>query len=213
MNIPDSSLKGVSFLVAENLKRKESFSMQDIVNVITQILGKSNQDATLKRRVYDVVNVLAASGIVQKDGTIIKWVGRTKIDSPIVSETDISESEKTSMRVSDKIEKLKYKIEMLSLYNAIITRNSLLPRPGNALPLRFILFQADDIETERSENKLTLTIIKNTPGPPVLYTPLDVLQSIQFRFNIDQELVNKHPDLAEAVKLINEANADSDDTE
>ena len=201
----DTSLKQVASIVAEKLRKRVSCSVPDAVNTVLDCFEKKKSDSTLKRRVYDVINVLEATGVIQKTQNIITWTGNVHVpngDNYSSKRTQL-DSDYIQRRIGDKIEKLRFKINILKHYNAIIQRNSLLPRPAKSLSIKTFAFVADQVEINGSANNLT--VIFHANPRPQLIAPLQILENIDFRFDIEKQLIENYPQLKKALEYINEA--------
>ena len=206
MTNPDTSLKRISSLVANMLRNEGTCFIQDIVNFVISSMVTNKSDVTFKRRVYDVINVLAAANVITKNQNIVAWTGTDYISNTneiIAKMKKKDDSETIEQRISGKIENRRYKLNLLKHYNSICCKNSLNPRPKQSVHLPIIIFTAENAETSGSSCNLTVNFITHTK--PHLYTTLDVLQSIEFRFDMDEQLISKYPKLKKAIDLIAES--------
>ena len=132
----ETSLKKISLLVAEKLRREQQCSIQETVSYVVEKTEYVKSDITLKRRVYDVLNVLAAAGIINKTQNFVNWIGIVQVpNSQILFQEKTHDTETVKRRINAKLETLKYKVNILKQYNAICTRNRLLPRPTKSIGL------------------------------------------------------------------------------
>ena len=201
----DTSLKKIASIVAEKLRKRVSCSIPDAVNAVLESFDNKKSDVTLKRRVYDVINVLEATGVIRKTQNIITWTGNVHIPNgnDYTSSRTQLDSEHINRRIGDKIEKLRYKLNILKHYNAIIRRNKLLPRPARSLSIQTFACIAKSYQEFKTPNGLTVILPINPK--PQLITPLQILESIGFRFDIDQLLLEDYPQLKRALQYINDA--------
>ena len=166
--------------------------------MISPIQGPSQQ-TSMKRRVYDVIGVLAAADIITKTGTTITWVGYS--NNMRVQQTKVNDLTKTLL-VKDKIEKLKYKLRYLSYINALIVRNRSIPRPQVYIQLPFIVFQAN-FSIKQSKDQLILKLANRSDKPPHIITQFDIASSIDYKFDLDNALISNFPSVKPAYELIN----------
>ena len=200
----ETSLKKISLLVAEKLRREQQCSIQETVSYVVEKTEYVKSDITLKRRVYDVLNVLAAAGIINKTQNFVNWIGIVQVpNSQILFQEKTHDTETVKRRINAKLETLKYKVNILKQYNAICTRNRLLPRPTKSIGLTCFVIDANGATTEKTANNLNVTF----DSKPTLYTPLEILQNIDFQFDMDQQLISKYPKIKEALDLIDEMEA------
>ena len=119
-------LKALAPHTMELIRDLKSTTSEDIATCIIEKLtfqhpGLKGQD-TIKRRIYDVINVLSAAGVIDKVGKQIIYQGTSPffksipVNSSVLSENDIN-------RIKNKEKLLESKIALLTLFKALIQRN------------------------------------------------------------------------------------------
>ena len=138
----DSSkgLRQLTRQVCDKVKSKRSTSYREVANeLVSEIVSGGNEESssgaeskTVRRRVYDALNVLMAMGIIAKDKKEIRWIGlpnaREEMDSLV---KDKAERE---LRVQAKREHLKELEHQKRLYKNLAARNIRLERQIAEIP-------------------------------------------------------------------------------
>ena len=138
----DSSkgLRQLTRQVCDKVKSKRSTTYREVANeLVSEIVSNTSEEPssgaeskTVRRRVYDALNVLMAMGIIAKDKKEIRWIGlpnaREEMDSLV---KDKAERE---MRVQQKREHLKELEQQKRLYKNLAARNIRLERQLAEVP-------------------------------------------------------------------------------
>lgn len=132
----DSSkgLRQLTRQVCDKVKSKRSTTYREVANeLVTEILTISTDEApsgaeskTVRRRVYDALNVLMAMGIIAKDKKEIRWIGLPNARE----ELDSLQKERASReeRLQQKRDQLKELEAQKKLYRNLAARNLQLER-------------------------------------------------------------------------------------
>lgn len=156
-------LRDISSLVWKTLERKGTATYTEIANdVVAEVSVKEDQETTpsssdsVRRRVYDALNVFDAMDIVTKVDKAYKWKGAT-------CKMDIEETKKQhlnlSTRIQQKADYLKELEEQMAGLRLLVSRNKKsvqdhnAPREGFTLP--FMMVQTKPhatVEIEISED-------------------------------------------------------------
>lgn len=201
----DGSLKTISAVIAEKLKSMGTMNASDLTSMMISGIQGPSQQTSMKRRVYDVIGVLAAADIINKNGTNITWVGYS---NNIKSQQDQINYVTKNLVIKDKIERLKYKMRILAYINALIVRNRNIPRPISTLGLPFIVFDSD-ISATQEENQLVIKFLKNDAKDRI-YTQMNVIDRIDFKFDINSMLVKCFPALKPITDFIDSCDEESE---
>ena len=90
-----------------------------INNIMRKQPGLTGQE-TIRRRIYDVINVLSAAGVIDKVGKQLIWHGYQGANvAPIV----LPGSGEDEQRILAKEQVLRDKVSLLTLYKALLNRN------------------------------------------------------------------------------------------
>ena len=178
------SLNRISSLVISIIKTKQITTFQEVTDLVleqTQANKDSDKDRTSRRRIYDVINVCVAAGIVRKEN-------RNIIYQPNGANSEESDAEKQAKlynSCNELTNSILSKLKIYLLYKSLIERNQNVMRPPNAvqLPAIFVGFPSDKGESHLSLDGKDLEI--QSDQDPTFYSPLDVFQAAGI--NIDQQ--------------------------
>jgi hypothetical protein len=139
-------------------------------DIIRSTGSSATEDRAVRRRVYDILNVLHACRMVDKTKTHIR----------ITSSAALANGD----HLAEKRKRLAERFALLVRYHALIERNRRIARPPRAiqLPALFVSFRnLENGSTARSLDSRSLTVISE--APPRFYSPMDILS----KFSIDRE--------------------------
>ena len=198
-----ASLKDLSPMILLFLRQKINVSFQDVIDHIYQNSSSNkNSDRTIRRRVYDVLNVLLAAEIISKTGKILHYLPglgkepiktenkpNLSVNPPILSVQSISPARPLSknpleneinLRISQKTAILVEKIH-LYLYNLLLLkRNTNKQRPFYATPLPAIIVGLTSSEGTWT-SRLDGTVIDIlSPTTFSFFSPKDIFDLIDF---------------------------------
>ncbi|KAH0785554.1 transcription factor Dp [Histomonas meleagridis] len=191
------SLTNMASQVFSILKENGQTTFDEVADKIFETIGEKTMDTTndqrtLKRRVYDVLNVLCAAGFVNKDKKTItyqKFNTDLKLGTP--------EQSQIAERIAQKERELVVKTKLLIYYKLLIERNRKTQRPATAVQLSSIFVGFRDVgngQIQRSLNGHELVIISRSP--PLFFSPLDVFEGISFPHRLKVECLRRIPDLS-----------------
>jgi hypothetical protein len=189
-------LSNMAAMIINILKETESTTFQEVAERVVQFMGteepNGNNGRTLRRRVYDVLNVFVASGFIAKDNKTIMYQQPVAIRPPGITVKDIEE------RVRSKELGLTDNIKMFIAWRCLIERNRTKERPESAVPVHrtlFIGFRQSAGIYERNFLGKALTIRANSP--PEFFSPMNVLDGMGtpkiMQFKIMKEYPELHP--------------------
>lgn len=176
-------LKSLAPPTVEVLKELGTTSSEDAATYIISQLSKSSHNEisgqdTIRRRIYDVINVLSASGIIDKVGKQIVWRG-FQIYNPKEIKITNSISPVVEQRIANKEKSLREKVRLLTLYKVLIARNFIPKTPKNAVYLPSIIIGVENPDRDiltplpiRSDLEIL------TKSPLLFISPLEILQGI-----------------------------------
>jgi hypothetical protein len=197
--VPSSArlcLKDLARHTLEVMRELESTTSEDIATLTIDKLLRSNPNLTgqdtIRRRIYDVINVLSAAGVVDKVGKQILWHGGRRTVLPAVASKAADES-----GISAKEKVLRDKVSLLTLYKALIKRNFTREPGPDALPLPVILIEI------RDKNQATFTQATNRCALEIrskkdllFMAPSDILRNIKIPAQSIRGILALSPDFA-----------------
>lgn len=186
-------------MVKERIRAAAKTSYSEIADQIVAQLASETADMssdTLKRRIYDVITVLSVLGYVDKVDKQIVWVGQT--DMPLLRSAEVT---RRRLRVESKRESFRYKAKLLLLYKSLIEMRKPTTRPAKALSLPTVIVRAttnERLETKkvRGEGGRHELIITSRNGVPYTFSPLDILNRMEFPDEIVRRVYEATPELA-----------------
>lgn len=179
------SLNSLAEDISHFIQEKVATTFQDvadmIVEKITQDDAESNNDKTTRRRVYDVLNVFLAAGVITKEGKQIRHQPLAHI-----SEMDLMEQDRAlSEDVEHKKALLIQRIKLLLAYKSLMVRNSQQRRPASAIQMPAIIVGFNSNISGGSKTSLDgRSVVMHASENPVFYSPMDVFE----RMGLPQEL-------------------------
>jgi hypothetical protein len=184
------------------LQTSESTSFSDVADRVIRRLdeeeiGAVGEQRTLRRRVYDVLNVFCATGLVVKDSKTIRYL-------PMVSggrSSEIAQQIRERLVFKEKI--LLEKTKLFLGHQLLIQRNRDRERLGTAtqLPAIFVAFgDLGDGHVQRALDGKRLEIIAHSA--PRFFSPMDLFDKFRFPMEEQVKLLRENPRLREIEALI-----------
>jgi hypothetical protein len=188
-------LSNMASMILGILKDTEATTFQEVAERIVRMMGPgdsdSNNERTLRRRVYDVLNVFVAAGFVAKDNKTITYQQPVAIRAPRASSRDIEE------RLKSKETELGDKIRMFVHWRILIDRNRHRPKPPSAIPLSKTLFigfkRCEGGGYERHLDGKSLSVRANSP--PLFFSPMNVLTEMGISRQVQYDVLKEYPEL------------------
>lgn len=187
------SLSKISGLVFRALQDSGDTSFEAVSNiVIAQIDAPEakNDQRTIKRRVYDVLNVMTALGYIEKSNRVIRM---NRSGAPFAAKCSASR-DAVEAQLAAKEAQLADKIRILMYYKLLIERNKKAERPNGAVqfPAIFVGFRdAASGEIKKSLDGKEVQIV--TSVSPLLFSPLNMLEAIGFPAESQLEFLRSLP--------------------
>jgi hypothetical protein len=134
-----------------------SATSEDIATIVINRLMASNPTLsghdTIRRRIYDVINVLSAAGLIDKVGKQIVWRGsRQTILAAARPQPALGDAKS---RASGKEMLLQNKVALLTLYKTLLKRNFERDPPPDAIALPVIFIAVKDHTKTTFKQSLT----------------------------------------------------------
>lgn len=175
-------LNNISAPILDIIKSKKSTTFEKVADNLLADLNLSKVDygkeKTFRRRVYDVINVLVASGIIEKQNKDITFVGYNPGITVIPVDPAAAEHES---QIREKEKKLMNSIKLLVGLSLLLKRNKIRPRPPTTISLPALMFSYNKNskgKVVRSIDGRQLTITSSTV--PSFYGQIDVINKIKF---------------------------------
>lgn len=169
----------------------------EVADSIVASIGPNAVDSerTLRRRVYDVLNVLVAADFVAKVNKKLMFTKPWKIPE---SATQFG------LTVQRKKVALQDKLRILALWQLLIQRNKEITRPTATIPIDktiFVGFRTNDNgDYGRVLDGRQLEI--RAESPPLFFSPMDVVQKLGFSLADQKRVLSEIPDLQPMAKLL-----------
>jgi hypothetical protein len=187
-------LRQIAPTILTVLKSRPSSSFQDVADAIIADLGgeplDSRGERTVRRRVYDVLNVFVAVGYAERDGKTI-----------ICSRSPDLQSAPSGDSIRQKIElrqtELADKVRMLIAWRLLIERNRLRERPSCAVPILQTLFvgfarcQGGGYDQGLDGRSVAI----HAESLPVFFTPMEVIAKMGFPIEEQVGVMTQYPEL------------------
>lgn len=184
------SLKELSPQTFEIIRELKSSTSEDIATIlINRFMGsdpKLKGQETIRRRIYDVINVLSAAKLIDKVGKQIIWNGNYPYTVNVrqeqamgVVEREAHAEDEDAIRMKEKT--LSEKIRLLTLYKILIKRNFHKTPSPNAIFLPAIIIGVKDSNQTELKQPFNHSELEIRSKMPLLFlSPSDILQRIRF---------------------------------
>ncbi|KAI6661495.1 hypothetical protein LOD99_13368 [Oopsacas minuta] len=146
--------------------------------------------SSVRRRLYDCINVLTSIGLINKDGRNLTWAGdgfkvRTPNSGPGLKQLIKSTIEDKELVLHEKTESLREMRQRIFMYNKLASRNKhSLYRAKSLLTLPLLLIRisnSNNIECRLSRNHMTAQYTFD--GPFTIVQDAELLRSLDFSFD------------------------------
>jgi hypothetical protein len=190
-------LDRISSMVLSVLKTHESLTFQGVADSILSTMSGEPMDAskarTLRRRIYDVLNVFLAARLISKDGKNIIW-GLNP--NPALS----SLIETVRMKQIQLVDK----ITIFVNWKLVMERNMTRPKPAVTVPVWRTLFVGFTPCQGRSSNHSIdrQTIEIWTASTPTFFSPLEVIATFKFTDAQKLAILQQIPSLRQVIPYI-----------
>jgi hypothetical protein len=155
-------------------------------------VGSASEQQTLRRRVYDVLNVFCAAGLVTKDS---KAITLRPISAPPSMPSEATQPVRSRLAIKEAT--LIERAQLLIYNKLLIDRNRRRMRPPFAVQLPAIFVAFKDVgngEIKRALDGGKLEIVANSA--PLFFSPMNVFQLLQFGIQGQLECLRTMPKLA-----------------
>lgn len=192
-------LKSLAPRTLEVMRELGSTTSEDLATVIINQLMRTQPNLTgqetVRRRIYDVINVLSAARVIDKVGKRLMWHGYpTPTPAPVSYGTPEDDS-----RVRAKEDLLRDKVTVLTLYKALLNRNfkrGVTPPGAISLPAIIIgIKEPDKAAVTQPMDGYELEIRANNRNLTFL-APSHILQRLNLPHDFIRNLLVCSPELA-----------------
>jgi hypothetical protein len=199
------SLFHMSSLVLSTVQTNRVTSCAKIADEIVNLLSQTNPEAknnqrTITRRVYDVLNVFAAAGLISKTDTEVRFQPGA---GPAKRIEIIEQMRVIKSRIALKEAGLIERAQLHVCFGLLIERNHgrQLPVPAFALPLLFVGFvDIGQGEVIRVLNGSKLEI--SARSAPKFFSPMEVFERMNFGTENRIRMLRKTPAIAPLESLV-----------
>ena len=202
-------LKALAPKTMELIHELKTTTSENIANLIIGNLtfqhpGLKGQE-TIRRRIYDVINVLSAAGVIDKVGKQIIYQGTSRFcKSSSTNQTSLSEDD--VQRIKDKEKNLEDKITLLILYKTLIQRNFQAVEPNDRIHFPAIIVGIKDPSNTILKHPMLRTELEFITKEPMMFlAPSDILRRIDLPKESIKDFLDASPDYARfAQRLLTE---------
>jgi hypothetical protein len=197
-------LKAMAPLTLDVMREFGTSTSEDIATIIINKLLRTNPNLTcqetIRRRIYDIINVLSAAGLVDKVGKQVVWHPARRPIAPPAADAP-SEASQDALRAKERL--LCDKIRMLTLYKVLIKRNFVREPAPTAFPLPVIFLGVRDAGRTtftQSLNRCELEI--KCQRDALFLAPCDILQKVGLPRESVEGILALSPDLVRFASLV-----------
>lgn len=183
------------------IRKLQRTTPEVIANIIIQQLTNEhpnmNGQETIRRRIYDVINVLSAAGVIDKVGKQIIYQGTSRYFNTLPTPHPYLKDE-DSQRIRKKEKQLEEKIVLLTLFKSLIQRNyPIAEPPQGSKPLPQIIIGINEqssmnLKYPQSRSELELS----TKHKMIFLAPSDMLKRLHFPKTSIKAFLEASPDYA-----------------
>ena len=190
-------LNNLSARVLNFIEKNPSTSFTEVADTIMEDISgdeNKNSDKTTRRRVYDVLNVFYAAGIITKDSKSIQY---HPLSQNLYNEFVPESEQEIAQRCREKKQFLLQKISLILSYKSLIERNQTKNRPPSAIQLPALLVGFDKNVYGGSQSALDGRKLEiHASQNPQFFSPMDVLSKIPVSVNVKNEFFQQFQYLA-----------------
>jgi hypothetical protein len=189
-------------IVLDVLRTTEPLSFEVVADAVLARLGDDprqvTDDRTLRRRVYDVLNVFMAAGIVLKEGRSLMWTG-------LPARPSGGRSGPSSLRTAVRMHEIAL-IDKITIYIAwrlVLNRNRTRPRPAIAVSVHrtiFIGFRTSVGGCDESFDGRKIELHANAPAQ--FFSPMEAIANMGFTRDQKKAVLLTVPKLRDAVPIM-----------
>ena len=187
-------LSNIAVPILKIIRKANAKSFSEIADSFLQYLTENGADVsnekTIRRRVYDVLNVLMAADIIVKDENKQVRITHGEND-PNDHEEDKEEQEEQKplpvvdpeeeQRIEEKKKKLIVSARLLIYYRLLVERNKKLLRPVTNVQMPSIIIGYTDVKNGRIERSLNgKEMVIHSTKCPHFYSPQNIFNCMEF---------------------------------
>jgi hypothetical protein len=191
-------LKAIAPHTLEVMRELGTSTSEDIATMIINSFTRTNPNLsgqeTIRRRIYDVINVLSAAGVIDKVGKQVVWRGGRR--SLPAGPRQIPPADPSEERVRSKEQMLCDKVRLLTLYKVLIARNFAREPSPDMFNLPVILIGIRDTGKTTFTHSINRCELEIRSHKSMLFlAPSDILKKIGLPKPIIERILTLNPDL------------------
>jgi hypothetical protein len=191
-------LKTIAPHTLEVMRDLGTSTSEDIATMIINTLMRNNPNLsgqeTIRRRIYDVINVLSAAGVIDKVGKQVVWRGTRRSIPAAVRPAAPADSIGERVRMKEQL--LCDKVRLLTLYKVLIQRNFPRDPSPNPLALPLILIGVRDRSRTTFTQSLNRCELEIKSHQSLLFlAPSEILSKISLSKRNVQAILMMSPEL------------------
>jgi hypothetical protein len=191
----------MSSTILSVLKSRENTSFQEVADAVVSGIGDpmdTNSERTVRRRVYDVLNVFMAAGFIERDAQT-RAIAFTQTHSQGESPVDLRHKVVKSKRVQ-----LADKVRMLIGWRLLMQRNMARPPPDRPIPLRHTLFigfaRYNGAGCSQGIDRRTVAL--RAESSPIFFSPMELIAKLGFTVDQQAQMMLECPELPQMIPYI-----------
>jgi len=164
-----------------------------LISQMTVINTNLTGQETIRRRIYDVINVLSAAGIIDKSGKQLVWNGFGSLST---NHPPAAKKNQEDHDFGIKEHKICQKVHTLTIYKALIHRNMVTHKPIGSVHFPLILIGISKSSDTRINHISGCSHLEITSDRPrFFYSPFDILMRLPLDSAIIKKLIEASPEL------------------
>lgn len=173
------SLTKLSSKIFSIMKTQQKTTFAEVADIIlNENKDQVIEERTLRRRVYDILNVLCAANMITKDDKKIYFHSPDMLGKSMAyTDTYKQAQDRVTMKQSDLMEK----VRQLLFFKLLINRNKNFQRCEKAIQLPTILIGFSNVSNGDISKSLDgKNLVVASKSPPQFFSPLNVFDAIGF---------------------------------
>jgi hypothetical protein len=195
-------LSNMSSMILSVLKSRDHTSFQEVADAVVSGIGDpidTDNERTVRRRVYDVLNVFMAAGFIERDSQT-RAIAVTLNHNQGESAVDMHQKVVKSKRVQ-----LADKVRMFIGWRLLMQRNMKRTPPDRPIPLLhtlFIGFARYGGAGSSSQAVDRRTVALHAESSPIFFSPMELVTKLGFTVDQQAQVMLECPELPQMIPYI-----------